>query len=209
MEKNNKGIDQEETEETKEEVTGQSKDEKKNAQTSSSEETSIEKEKGQELESEEDSLEGEGSQEELGRDEQIEELNDKLIRKIAEFDNFRKRSEKEKNAMFEIGAKSVIEKILPAIDSFERGLSTVPQEIENDAFVEGMEKVYKQMMTCLEDIDVKPIEALGKQFDPNFHYAVMHEEDPDQEDNIIIDELQKGYTYRDNVVRYSMVKVVN
>lgn len=139
----------------------------------------------------------------------IEELNDKLLRKAAEFDNFRKRNEKEKSQMFEIGVKSIVEKILPVIDSFERGLETVTVDDVDNAFVEGMEKVYKQLLTCLEEAGVKAIEAVGKEFDPNFHNAVMHDEDPEQGENIVIEELQKGYMYRDSVVRYSMVKVVN
>ncbi|HHX55877.1 MAG TPA: nucleotide exchange factor GrpE [Clostridiales bacterium] len=139
----------------------------------------------------------------------IEELNDKLLRKAAEFDNFRKRNEKEKSQMFEIGAKSIVEKILPVIDNFERGLETVPQNDSDNAFVEGMQRIYKQFLTCMEEAGVKPIEAIGKEFDPNFHNAVMHDEDPEQGENIVIEELQKGYMYKDSVVRYSMVKVVN
>lgn len=143
------------------------------------------------------------------KDEEITRLNDKIIRKAAEFDNFRKRSEKEKSEMFEIGAKSVIEKVLPVVDSFERGLETVQEEDKDNDFVEGVEKIYKQLMSCLEEIDVKPVESLGKEFNPEFHNAVIHEEDPEQGENIIVDEFQKGYTYRGTVVRYSMVKVVN
>lgn len=143
------------------------------------------------------------------KDEKIEELNDKLIRKAAEFDNFRKRSEKEKSAMYEIGAKSVIESILPVLDSFERGFDTVEEVDKDDAFVTGMEKVHKQLITNLDEIGVKPIEAVGKEFDPNLHNAVMHEDNPDKGDNIIVEEFQKGYTYKDTVVRYSMVKVAN
>ena len=143
------------------------------------------------------------------QNEKIEELTDKLMRKAAEFDNFRKRSEKEKSQMFDIGAKSVVESILPVIDSFERGLGLVKEEEKEDPFVQGVEQVYKQLLKSLEDIGVKPIEALSKEFDPNFHNAVMHEDDPEQGENIIIEEFQKGYIYKDNVVRYSMVKVVN
>ncbi len=141
--------------------------------------------------------------------EKIDELNDRLLRKAAEFDNFRKRTEKEKTQMYEIGVKTVVENILPVVDNFERGLSTVKEEDKEDPFVQGMEQVYKQFIKCLEDMGVKPIEAVGKEFDPNFHNAVMHEDDPEQGDNIIIEEFQKGYTYKDSVVRYSMVKVVN
>ena len=128
---------------------------------------------------------------------------------MAEFDNFRKRTEKEKSAMYEIGAKSVIEKLLPIIDNFERGFLAVAEEDKEDAFVTGMEMVYKQLMTMLEGIGVKPIEALGKEFNPDFHNAVMHVEDDTVGENIVVEEFQKGYTYRDSVVRYSMVKVAN
>ncbi|MDE7309288.1 MAG: nucleotide exchange factor GrpE, partial [Lachnospiraceae bacterium] len=142
------------------------------------------------------------------KDEKIEELNDKYTRLFAEFDNFRKRSEKEKKAMFEVGAKSVIEKILPIIDSFERGLATIPEE-EKTGFAEGMDKVYKQLITSLEEVGVKQIEAVGQEFDPNLHNAVMHIEDESLGENIIAEELQKGYIYRETVVRHSMVKVAN
>lgn len=143
------------------------------------------------------------------KDEKIEELNDRLIRQIAEFDNFRKRTEKEKSQMFEIGAKDIIEKILPVVDNFERGLATVPEAEKESAFVQGIELVYKQLMKALEDAGVKPIEAVGKEFDPNFHNAVMHAEDENFGENIVAEEFQKGYLYRDSVVRHSMVKVVN
>ncbi|RHP33202.1 nucleotide exchange factor GrpE [Lachnotalea sp. AF33-28] len=143
------------------------------------------------------------------KDEMIEELTDKVRRTMAEFDNFRKRTEKEKSAMFEVGAKSVIEKLLPVVDNFERGLAAVPEEEQGSAFVEGMEKIYKQMLKMLEDMEVKPIEAVGQPFDPNFHNAVMHVEDEETGENIVIEEFQKGYMYRDSVVRHSMVKVAN
>lgn len=139
----------------------------------------------------------------------IDELEDRVKRQMAEFENFRKRTEKEKAAMFETGAKSVIEKILPVVDNFERGLMMVPEEEKGSAYVEGMNKVYKQLMTELDNMGVKPIEAAGKEFDPNFHNAVMHVEDENVGDNIVVEEFQKGYTYRDSVVRYSMVKVAN
>ena len=142
------------------------------------------------------------------KDEKIEELNDRLMRNLAEFENFRNRSEKEKSAMFEIGAKSVVEKILPVVDNFERGLAAVPEEQKNDAFVDGMDKIYKQMMTVFSELDVKPIEAVGKEFDPEFHNAVMQVESEEYESGIVAQELQKGYTYRDSVVRHSMVAVV-
>ncbi len=138
----------------------------------------------------------------------IEELTDKVRRTMAEFDNFRKRTEKEKSAMFEVWT-SVIEKLLPVVDNFERGLAAVPEEEQGSAFVEGMEKIYKQMLKMLEDMEVKPIEAVGQPFDPNFHNAVMHVEDEETGENIVIEEFQKGYMYRDSVVRHSMVKVAN
>jgi len=143
------------------------------------------------------------------KDARIEELTDRLQRQMAEFDNFRKRTEKEKSTMYEIGSKSVIEKILPVIDNFERGLAAVSDDQKEDAFVEGMEKIYRQFLDTLGEIGVKPIEAVGQEFDPNFHNAVMHIEDEDAEDNTVVEEFQKGYMYRDNVVRHSMVKVAN
>lgn len=139
----------------------------------------------------------------------IEELNDKYMRTFAEFDNFRKRTEKEKAAMFEVGAKSIIEKILPIVDSFERGLATLTEEEKGQPFADGMDKVYKQMVKALEEAGVTPIEAVGKEFDPNLHNAVMHGEDDSLGENIVAEEYQKGYMYRESVVRYSMVKVVN
>ena len=143
------------------------------------------------------------------KDEKIEELSDKLLRQMAEFDNFRKRTEKEKSAIYEIGAKDIVEKLLPVVDNFERGFTTVAEEDKEDAFVTGMEMVYKQLMTMLEGVGVKPIEAVGQEFNPDLHNAVMHVEDETVGENIIVEEFQKGYTYRDSVVRYSMVKVAN
>ena len=140
--------------------------------------------------------------------EKIDELEDRVKRQMAEFDNFRKRTEKEKTAMFETGAKSVIEKILPVVDNFERGLATVPEGEKGGAFAQGMEMIYKQLLTELEAIDVKPIEAVGQEFNPEFHNAVMQVESEEYESGIIAQELQKGYTYRDSVVRHSMVAVV-
>ncbi len=139
----------------------------------------------------------------------IEELNDKYMRTFAEFDNFRKRTEKEKAAMFEVGAKSIIERMLPIVDNFERGLATLSDEEKSQPFADGMDKVYKQLMKALEEAGVTPIEAVGKEFDPNLHNAVMHGEDDSLGENIIAEEFQKGYMYRESVVRYSMVKVVN
>ena len=143
------------------------------------------------------------------KDEKIEDLTDKLTRQMAEFDNYRKRTEKEKSAMYEIGAKDIIEKILPVIDNFERGFQSVEDGKKDDPFVDGMDKVYKQLMKTLEDAGVKQIEALGEEFNPEFHNAVMHVEDDEAGENIIVEEFQKGYLYRDSVVRHSMVKVAN
>ncbi len=143
------------------------------------------------------------------KDEKIDELTDRLTRQMAEFDNFRKRTEKEKAQMYEIGAKDIIEKILPIVDNFERGLSSVSEEEKETPFAEGMEKIYKQLMTTLEGIGVKQIEAVGQEFNPDFHNAVMHVEDEELGENVIAEEFQKGYTYRDSVVRHSMVKVAN
>ena len=143
------------------------------------------------------------------KDEKIEELTDQVVRQMAEFDNFRKRTEKEKSQMYEIGAKDIIDKILPVIDNFERGLSVVPEDKKDDSFVQGMEMIYKQLMTTLESAGVKVIEAVGQEFNPDFHNAVMHVEDNEVGENIVVEEFQKGYMYRDSVVRYSMVKVAN
>ena len=140
--------------------------------------------------------------------EQIEQLEDRVKRQLAEFENFRNRTEKEKHAMFETGAKSVVEKILPVVDNFERGLATVPEDKKEDHFVDGMNRIYKQLLTELENIGVKPIEAVGKEFDPNLHNAVMQVESEEYESGMVAQELQKGYTYRDSVVRHSMVAVV-
>ena len=139
-------------------------------------------------------------------EQQIEDLTDRLKRNMAEFDNFRKRTEKEKSSMYIIGAKDIIEKILPVVDNFERGLA---QATEGDPFAEGMEKIYKQLTTTLESLGVEPIEAVDKEFNPDLHNAVMHVEDESVGDNIIVEELQKGYTYKGFVVRHSMVKVAN
>ena len=143
------------------------------------------------------------------KDEQIEELTDRVKRQMAEFDNFRKRTEKEKTQMYDMGAKSIIEKILPVIDNFERGLAAVPEEQREDAFVVGMDKVYRQMLTELDASGVKPIEAVGQEFDPNFHNAVMQVESEEYDSGVVAQELQKGYMYKDSVVRHSMVAVVS
>ena len=143
------------------------------------------------------------------KDEQIEELNDRVKRQMAEFENFRKRSEKEKSQMFDMGAKNVIEKILPVVDNFERGFTTVEEADKDDAFVQGMQQVYKQLMTELESIGVTPIEALGQEFNPDFHNAVMQVESEEYESGIVAQEFMKGYMYKDTVVRHSMVGVVS
>lgn len=188
------------------------------------EETSQEtdsEEASQETDSEEPEESEEGSEKEDGqekgklfkkkkdkKDEKIEELNDKVMRQMAEFENFRKRTEKEKTQMFEVGAKSIIEKILPVVDNFERGLAGVDENTE-DPFAQGMQMVYKQLMTSLEEAGVTPIEAVGQEFNPDFHNAVMHVEDDNFGENEVVEELQKGYQYHDTVVRHSMVKVAN
>ena len=140
------------------------------------------------------------------KDQQIADLTDRLQRTMAEFDNFRKRTEKEKASMYIIGAKEIVEKILPVVDNFERGLATAQ---EGDAFADGMKMIYKQLMSTLDELGVKPIEAVGQPFDPNYHNAVMHVEDESLGENVVAEELQKGYTYKDFVIRHSMVKVAN
>ena len=141
--------------------------------------------------------------------EKIKELEDGRLRQIAEFQNFRNRTEKEKSQMFDMGAKNVIEKILPVVDNFERGLASIPEEEKNSSFAEGMAKIYKQLMTELDNLGVKPIEAKGTEFNPDFHNAVMQVESDELESGTVAEELQKGYTYHDIVVRHSMVSVVS
>ncbi len=143
------------------------------------------------------------------KDVRIEELEDKVKRQLAEFENFRNRTEKEKSRMYEFGARDVIEKILPVVDNFERGLASIPEEEKESPVASGMEMIYKQMMTMLEGLGVKTIEAVGQPFDPNFHNAVMHVEDEEIEESTVVEEFQKGYIYKDSVIRYSMVKVAN
>ena len=196
-------------------------DEKENkpegAETSAKEQTNSgdsEQTAGQETDGKEEES---GSQEKKGffkkkkdpRDEKIEELTDRVKRQMAEFENFRKRTEKEKSTMYEMGARDMIEKILPIVDNFERGLATIPEDAKETPFAEGMEKIYKQLQKTMEDAGVKVIEAVGKEFDPNLHNAVMHVEDESLGENVVAEELLKGYTYRDSVVRHSMVKVAN
>lgn len=143
------------------------------------------------------------------KDEKIEDLTDRLRRSMAEFDNYRKRTDKEKAAMYEVGAKDIIEKILPVLDNLERGIAAVPENAKGSSLAEGMEMIYKQFLKTLEDMGVTPIEAMGKPFDPNFHNAVMHVDDESLGENVVSAELQKGYLYRDSVVRHSMVQVAN
>lgn len=143
------------------------------------------------------------------KDEQIAELMDKVKRQLAEFENFRNRTEKEKSQMYAIGAKDVIEKILPVVDNFERGIKSIPEEEKESPVASGMEMIYKQLMTVLTDLGVTPIEAVGREFDPNLHNAVMHVEDEELGENVVAEEFQKGYKYKDAVLRHSMVKVAN
>ncbi|MDE6914268.1 MAG: nucleotide exchange factor GrpE [Lachnospiraceae bacterium] len=185
----------------------------------SSEETVLEEENSQEGDAPEENAapdEKKGKKKSLlGKDkksnklqEKVDELEDRVKRQMAEFDNFRKRSEKEKSAMFETGAKSVVEKILPVVDNFERGLAGLSEEEMKEPFAEGMNMVYKQLITELEKLEVKPIEAVGCEFNPELHNAVMQVASEEYESGIVAQELQKGYTYRDSVVRHSMVAVV-
>ncbi|MFR5601448.1 MAG: nucleotide exchange factor GrpE [Lachnospiraceae bacterium] len=200
-------------------------DKEKMKDTMEMEETAMDQEVSEELKEPQEEILTEPDQEESGeeksqdkkglfgkkkdkKDAQIEELTDRLKRSMAEFDNFRKRTEREKASMYEIGARDVIEKILPVVDNFERGLNAVPDDAK-DSFTEGMEMIYKQLMKTLEDMGVKAIEAVGQPFDPNLHNAVMHIEDDSLGENVIAAELQKGYMYRETVIRHSMVQVAN
>jgi molecular chaperone GrpE len=149
------------------------------------------------------------SKELAAKDQKIDELTDRLMRTMAEFDNFRKRSEKEKALMYDMGIKGFIEKILPIVDNFERGFGTITEKEKESAFAQGIELIYRQLLTALDEIGLKPIDAVGKEFDPNIHNAVMHGEDDSMGENLVSDEFQKGYIYKDMVVRHSMVKVVN
>ena len=183
----------EETEEQKEEAKAEEAKEETKAENSEAEET---KEEAKKEEPKKDK-----------KDEKIEELEDKVKRQLAEFDNFRKRTEKEKTESLDAGARSVLEKILPVVDNFERGLATIAQEKDASSHAEGMNMIYKQLVTELEKMDVKPIEALGKEFDPNFHNAIMQEASEEYESGVVCKELLKGYTYKETVIRHSMVAV--
>lgn len=184
--------------ETVEEVTTEAEETIENAEEQSDDDTKPTKDKEKSKNKKKNKLE-----------EKLAELEEQRMRQLAEFENFRKRSEKEKSQMFEIGAKTVVEKILPVIDNFERGLAAVSEEQKDSSFVQGMELVYKQILTTLEEIGVKPIEAVGQEFDPNLHNAVMMVDDDDKESGTVAEEMQKGYMYKESVVRHSMVKVVN
>ena len=164
----------------------------------------------EEEKTEDKKLFGKKKDKKLGKlEEKLADLEDQRMRQLAEFENFRKRSEKEKSQMFEVGAKTVIEKMLPVIDNFERGLTAVPEEERDTSFVQGVELVYKQLLTTFEELGVKPIEAVGQEFDPNLHNAVMMVDDESLESGTVAEEMQKGYLYKETVVRHSMVKVVN
>ena len=204
-----------ETAETKEDATPETAKSDESADAAAEAEQKTEASKSEETKESDDKKDKKKSF--LGKDkkekanklqEKVDELEDKVKRQMAEFDNFRKRSEKEKSAMFETGAKSVVEKILPVVDNFERGLAGLSEEEMKQPFAEGMNMVYKQLITELEKLDVKPIEAVGCEFNPELHNAVMQVESDEYESGIIAQELQKGYTYRDSVVRHSMVAVV-
>ena len=205
---------EETTEETTEKVTEETTEETTEEVTEETTEESEDKVEGKDKDSTETDAKDKKKEKKFGikkdkKDQLIEELTDKYKRTFAEFDNFRKRSEKEKSAMYGMGAKDVVEKILPVMDNFERGFATVTDEQKEDPFVKGMELIYNQMVQTLEELGVKEIEAQDKEFNPDFHNAVMHVEDENVGDNIIVEVLQKGYTYKDTVVRHSMVKVAN
>lgn len=207
--KGNKDMEKDLKDLLEEEVT---EDEEKNEEAA---DEAVEKEEAEEIEeseeteAEEAGEEASGEEEKDPKDVKIEELEDRVKRQLAEFDNFRKRTDKEKETMFEAGAKSVIEKLLPVVDNFERGIASLSDEELESAQGSGMQMIYKQLMGELEKLDVKPIEALGKEFDPELHNAVMQCESDEYESGIVAQELQKGYTYRDSVIRHSMVAVVS
>ena len=196
-------------EEGKEAEETASKEQKASGEASNSKETAAEGQAEKEKEEAEEPESMKKKKKKEKWEEKIEELEDRVKRQMAEFDNFRKRTEKEKSHMYEVGARDVIEKILPVVDNFERGLATVPEDQKNDPVIDGMDKIYRQLMTVLTDLGVEPIEAVGKEFDPNFHNAVMHVEDEGLGENVVAEEFQKGYLYKDTVIRHSMVKVAN
>ena len=190
----------EEAQEPENGSTAEKEQEPQEEEQKASEETDVSKEK-------ERKFFGKKKEKKDKKDEKIEALTDKLTRQMAEFDNYRKRTEKEKTGMYAIGARDVVEKILPVVDNFERGLATAKDA--EDPFVDGMNKIYKQLTTVLSDMGVTVIEAVGKEFDPNLHNAVMHVDDESVGENMVVEEFQKGYKYKDSVVRHSMVKVAN
>ena len=183
--------------------------EEKEAVVDEAEQETVEAETAKEQTAKEEGAEEVTEEEAPKADKKAQEINDKLMRTIAEFDNFRKRSEKEKSAMFEIGAKAIIEKILPVLDNFERGLDSISEDEKGSAFAQGIEQIYKQFVAVLDDAGVKVIETVGKEFDPNLHNAIMHIDDEAFGENIVAEELQKGYLYKEKVIRHSLVKVAN
>ena len=206
----NEEVETEEAVENQEEILEEATEETVDTEEQENEEETAESEETAETsEEEKPKKEGFFKKKKDKKDEQIEELNDRVKRQMAEFENFRKRSEKEKSMMFDMGAKNVIEKILPIVDNFERGFTTVEEGDKDDAFVQGMQQVYKQLMTELEAIGVTPIEAVGQEFNPDFHNAVMQVESEEYESGIIAQEFMKGYMYKESVVRHSMVGVVS
>ena len=201
----NEEVDEKMNEEVKEDNANKEVEEKEVADSESTDEAKD----GEKTSKSKKSLKKEKKEKKDKKDEKIEELNDRLMRLMAEYDNYRKRTEKEKSSMFEMGAKSIVEKVIPVIDNFGRGLMTVDEKDKENPFVTGMEKVYTQFMTTMEEAGVTPIEAVDKEFDPNLHNAVMHVDDEAYGENVVVEELQKGYMYKESVVRYSMVKVAN
>lgn len=187
----------------------EAKEETVKAEEASEEKESTGGEKPEETESGEESEMLKKKKKKDKMEEKIEELEDRVKRQMAEFDNFRKRTEKEKSHMYEVGARDVIEKILPVVDNFERGLASVPEDQKENPVIVGMDKIYNQLMTTLTDLGVEPIEAVGEEFDPNYHNAVMHVEDEELGENVVAEEFLKGYMYKDTVIRHSMVKVAN
>lgn len=196
------------------------KEAQENAEAEAAEEMTGEEAVTEEEKTEEAAAEAEEMKEEAAAEEEpapegeaadgrLQEAAERFQRLFAEFDNYRKRTDKEKAARYDMGAKDVIEKILPVLDSFELALKNVPEGEEKTPFAEGMDKIHKQFLKVLEEAGVTPIEAVGKEFDPAFHNAVMHVEDAEAGENIVVEEFQKGYMYKDHVVRYSMVKVAN
>lgn len=196
-------------EETKDPIQDVEESAEGETQTETTQEASEEVKADSEKESKKDKKKDKGNKELEAAKAKIADLEDRNIRQIAEFQNFRNRTEKEKSQMFELGAKSVIEKVLPVVDNFERGLAAIPENEKDSAFAEGMSKIYKQLMTELDNLGVKPIEAKGKEFNPDFHNAVMQVENAELESGTVAEELLKGYTFHDTVVRHSMVSVVS